>query len=234
MEKTGNPANAIAKRRLTKIRIFLADDHIIFAEALKISLSQTEHFEVIGIASNGRNAMDEIAQSKPDVAVLDISMPGLDGIELTSQITRYYSQTRVILLSSFDDDQYIKQALAAGVKGYVLKTAAHHDLVDAIQAVIRGEFYLSTKITSHLMGSFASPAKKGDGPVQMKFDALSSREREILRLITEGKTQREIASLLFLSEATVKSHRHNIMKKLNIHKSVDLVKQALKSGLIKL
>jgi DNA-binding NarL/FixJ family response regulator len=207
---------------------------MIFAEALRISLTKTDHFEIVGVACNGREALDEIAQLKPDVAVLDISMPGLDGIELTGQICRYYPHTKVILLSSYDDDKYIKDAMQAGVKGYVLKSASHHTLVDAIDAVTRGEFFLSSQITSLLMGQFSSPTRIVGEGIQTKFDTLSGREREILRLITEGKTQREIASVLFLSEATVKSHRHNIMKKLNIHKSVDLVKQALKSGLIKM
>jgi DNA-binding NarL/FixJ family response regulator len=227
--------NAVpARRRLTKVRIFLADDHVIFSEALRISLAQTGHFEIVGTASDGREALEQIGQLKPEIAVLDISMPGLDGIELTRQIVRYYKETRVILLSSYDDDQYVKSAVNAGVKGYVLKTAAHQSLVDAVDAVTRGEFYLSPQITSKLVGGFSHSAKSLEAGIQTRFDVLSDREREILRLITEGKSQRDIASLLFLSEATVKSHRHNIMKKLDIHKSVDLVKQALKSGLIKM
>lgn len=222
------------KRRLTKIKVFLADDHMIFTEALRISLSKTEHCEVLGVACNGRDALEQIAELRPDIAVLDISMPGIDGIELTRQVCRYYPQTKLILLSSYDDDKYIKDALQAGVKGYVLKSEPHHALVDAIEAVARGEFFLSSQITSQIIGAFNSRSSVPEAGIQTKFDTLSDREREILRLITEGNTQRQIASLLFLSEATVKSHRHNIMKKLNIHKSVDLVKQALKSGLIKM
>ena len=233
MDRQETPARPVT-RRLTKTRIFLADDHLIFAEALKQALDRVDYIEIAGIACDGREAIGRIAELKPDIAVLDISMPGLDGIEITRQVTRYYPETRIILLSSYDDDKYVKEAIQAGVKGYVLKSASQTALIEAIDAVSKGEFYLSSQITSLLIGTLSGNAKSSEAHVQTKFDQLSDREREVLRLITEGKNQREIAALLFLSEATVKSHRHNIMKKLDIHKSVDLVKQALKSGLIKM
>lgn len=222
------------KRRLTKIRVFLADDQAILTEALKTSLSTVSHIDVVGTAFNGRDAMDQIALLKPDIGVLDISMPGLDGLEISRQVNKYYPQTQIILLSSYDDDRYVKDAIQAGVRGYVLKTASHHSLVDAIEAAVRGEIYLSPQITSQIIGNQLVEKKVPDAELKTRFDLLSDREREILRLITEGKTQRDIASLLFLSQATVKSHRHNIMKKLGVHKSVDLVRHALKSGIIKM
>lgn len=218
---------------MTKVRIFLADDQLILIEALKGSLLATGRYEVVGYATDGRDAVEQIPQLKPQIAILDISIPGLSGIEIAKQIIKYYPETRVILLSHYDDNSYVKDALKIGVHGYVLKTGSFAALIEAIDAVQKGGVYLSPKITGQLVGALNS----GEGPLRQTstaLDSLTQREREILELIVEGKSQREAASALFITVATVKSHRLSIMRKLGIHKSIDLVKFAIKNGIIKI
>ncbi len=218
---------------MPKVSLFIADDELILIEALKGSLLATGRYEIVGTATDGRQAVEQIPQLKPQIALLDISIPGLNGIEVSKQIIRYYPETRVILLSHYDDTSYFKEALKAGVHGYVLKTSSFNALQEAIDAVYKGGIYLSPKITSQLVGVFNSGEDRTQETLTM-LDSLTQREREILALIVEGKSQREVAATLFITVATVKSHRLNIMRKLGIHKSVDLVKFAVKNGIIKL
>lgn len=218
---------------MSKIKIFIADDQLILIEALKGSLLATGRYEIVGIATDGRDAVEQIPQLKPQIAILDISIPGLSGIEISKQILKYYPEIRIILLSHYDDNSYVKDALKIGVHGYVLKTSSFASLLEAIEAVQKGGVYLSPKITGKLVGALNS----GEGELReatTALDSLTQREREILELIVEGKSQREAASALFISVATVKSHRLSIMRKLGIHKSIDLVKFAIKNGIIKL
>lgn len=218
---------------MTKIRIFIADDQLILVEALKGLLVATGRYEIVGIATDGRDAIAQIPQLKPQIAILDISMPGLSGIEISKQILKYYPEVKVILLSHYDDNSYVKEALKVGVHGYVLKTGSFNGLVEAIEAVQKGGVYLSPRITGQLVGAISS----GDTALATEgttLDTLTPREREILELIVEGKSQREVAGVLFITVATVKSHRLSIMRKLGVHKSVDLVKYAIKNGVIKL
>lgn len=218
---------------MTKIKIFIADDQLILIEALKGSLLATGRYEIIGFATDGRDAIAQIPQLKPNIAILDISIPGLSGIEISRQIIKYYPETRVILLSHYDDNSYVKEALKVGVHGYVLKTSSFVSLLEAIEAVQKGGVYLSPRITGQLVGAINSN-DNSLAATNTALDTLTPREREILELIVEGKSQRELANALFITVATVKSHRLSIMRKLGIHKSVDLVKYAVKNGIIKL
>jgi DNA-binding NarL/FixJ family response regulator len=218
---------------MVKVKIFIADDQLILIEALKGSLIATGRYDIVGVAIDGRDAIAQIPQLKPDVAILDISIPGLSGIEISKQIIKYYPEVRVILLSHYDDNSYVKEALKAGVHGYVLKTGSFNALLDAIESVQKGGVYLSPKITGQLVGAFNS-GETALTVTDTALDSLTQREREILELIVEGKSQREVSADLFITVATVKSHRLSIMKKLGIHKSVDLVKYAIRNGVIKL
>lgn len=217
---------------LTKIKVFLADDQVILTEAIKSHLTSLGRFDVVGTASDGREAAERIAETKPHVAVLDIAIPGLNGMELAKQIMRYYPGIKIILLSHYDDDTYVREALSIGINGYVLKSTGLSSLVEAIELVYKGGCYLSPKITGYLVGVFnSSDPRPAHEPVMLH--ALTPREVEILHLIVDGKSQQEIANALFVSVGTVKSHKLNIMKKLNVHKAVDLVKYAIRNSIIK-
>lgn len=217
---------------MTKVNLFIADDELILIEALKGSLIATGRYEVVGTATDGRSAVEQIPQLKPQIALLDISIPGLNGIEISKQILRYYPEIRIILLSHYDDTSYVKEALKAGVQGYVLKTSSLNKLQEAIEVVYKGGIYLSPRITGQLVGAFNS-GEDLKHETLTAADSLTQREREILALIVEGKSQREAANALFITVSTVKSHRLSIMRKLGIHKSIDLVKFALKNGIIR-
>lgn len=218
---------------MSKVKIFIADDQLILVETLKGSLLATGLYEIVGVATDGRDAVEQIPQLKPQIAILDISIPRLTGIEIAKQILKYYPEIRIILLSHYDDNSYVKEALKIGVHGYVLKTSAFASLLEALDAVHKGGVYLSPKITGKLIGAMNSEGGELRESATV-LDSLTQREREILELIVDGKSQREAASALFISVATVKSHRLSIMRKLGIHKSIDLVKFAIKNGIIKL
>jgi|JI10StandDraft_1071094.scaffolds.fasta_scaffold16201_7 DNA-binding NarL/FixJ family response regulator len=218
---------------MTKIRIFIADDQLILIEALKALLMATGRYEIVGTATDGRDAIAQIPQLKPQVAILDIAIPGLSGIEIAKQMLKYYPEVRVILLSHYDDSSFVKDALKVGVHGYVLKTGSFNSLIEAIEAVQKGGAYLSPRITGQLVGALHS-GKNILHTGETALDRLTPREREILELIVDGKSQSQVAGELFITVATVKSHRLSMMKKLGVHKSVDLVKYAIKNGIIKL
>ncbi len=171
----------------TKVKLFLADDQVILTEAIKSFLNGMERYQVVGIASNGRDAAEQIPQLKPHIAILDIAIPGLSGMELTKQLKRHYPEIKVILLSQYDDDNYVREALSIGVNGYVLKSMGLSALVEAIEAVHKGGIYLSPKITGYLVGAFnSSDPRPSHKPVML--NALTPREVEILHLIVDGKS----------------------------------------------
>ncbi|MCB1324352.1 MAG: response regulator transcription factor [Spirochaetales bacterium] len=211
-------------------RVYLADDHRILREGVRHILSEISGCEVVGEAGDGRQALQEIEEIKPDVAVLDISMPNLTGIEISRQLRRYHPEIKIIILSRHDNEEYIEQLLKHGVDGYVLKDDAGDDLLRAVEAVVKGEKYLSPRIASKVVRDLQRPARTpaADSP----FVLLTNREREILKLIAEGKTNEEIARALWISPRTAKAHRANIMKKLDVHKVTELVRYAIRSGLV--
>lgn len=206
------------------IRVILADDHLMVREGLRNVLQRTR-FEVVGEADNGQEAIRLAEQLHPDVAVLDLSMPVLNGLESARRMRKVSPDTKTVLLTMYAEEQYVVEALRAGITGYVLKTQAGEDLVRAVQEVAQGKMYLSPGISRVVVEAYLSE-KRYPG------DPLSFREREILQLVAEGKTTKEIAALLGISVKTAEAHRGRIMKKLDIHDTAGLVRDAIRKGLI--
>jgi two-component system response regulator NreC len=205
------------------IRVVLADNHALVRQGLK-ALLEREGFQVAGEASDGQEVIRLVSHIRPDIAILDISMPILNGIDAARELQKC-SPTKTILLTRHDEDQYVIEALRAGVKGYVLKNQAATDLVHAIREVCRGGIYLSPSISSTVVGAFLS---KTDLPA----DPLTSRERQVLQLVGEGKSTKEVATLLGISMKTAESHRTRLMQKLDIHETASLVRYAIRRGLV--
>jgi two-component system response regulator NreC len=205
-------------------RIVLADDHVLVRQGLK-SLLERENFQVMGEASDGQEAVKLIETHHPDIAIMDISMPILNGIDAARGLSRSAPKTKVILLTQHEEEQYIHEALEAGVKGYVLKNQVANDLIQAIRQVGRGEFYLSPGISRAVMEAFRN---KSERPA----DPLTARERQVLQLIAEGKSTKDTASVLGISVKTAESHRMRLMQKLDIHETASLVRYAVRRGLI--
>jgi DNA-binding NarL/FixJ family response regulator len=216
---------------MTKIRILLADDHTILRQGLKRILELDPTFEVVGEAGDGREAVKKAEALTPDVVVMDISMPILNGIEATRQIAKALPKTKILILTVHESDQIALEILHAGATGYLLKDTAADELTAAIKAVYRGDSYLSPSIAKKVISQFLDIAK-GKVQPEDKFSLLTSREREILQLIAEGYSNKEIADMLYISEKTVKTHRENIMRKLDLHNVAELVKYALQRGII--
>ncbi len=213
-------------------RVFLADDHGILREGLKHILMQSSFCEVVGEAADGKEALEKIDEIKPDIVIMDISMPEMTGIEAARKIRKYYPDMKVIILSRHDNEEYLEQLLKYGIHGYVLKDDAGHDLIRAIEAVLKGETYLSTRITTRIMKDLSGSGREKKEAGTSRYQTLTNREREILKLIAEGKSNEEIGKGLRISPRTVKVHRSNLMKKLDVHKVADLVKYAVKTGLV--
>lgn len=210
---------------LKKIRILLADDHALVRQGFRMILSGEEDFEVIGEATNGREAVELCSALKPDVVVMDVTMHELNGIEATRRIMESLPRTRVLALSMHKDSVYVREILRAGASGYLLKDAMESDLISAVRAIARGEGYLSPGVSESVLTDYRRH-------VTDPIDLLSSREREVLQLIAEGKTNKEIATLLNLSVYTIDAHRGKIMEKLNLHSTGELVRFAVRKGLI--
>jgi two-component system response regulator NreC len=214
-----------------KIRILLADDHTLLRNGISALLADEQDMTVVGEASDGREAVHLAGQLKPDVILMDIAMPLLNGLEATRQIKREHPQVNVLVLTMYDNEEYFREMLEAGASGYIIKRAAATELVSAIRAVYHGEAVLSPTITRLVLEDYLNHDlhHPKDDP-----NALSSREREVLQLIAEGKTSREIAELLNLSVKTVQSHRTNLMQKLDLHDRGDLIKYAIQKKIIEL
>ena len=203
----------------------LADDHAILRKGVRMLINSQPDMEVVGEARTGREAVNEARKLTPDVVIMDVSMPELNGIEGTRQICEEFTQTRVIGLSMHKDSVYVREILRAGARGYLLKDSDDDDLLRAIRAVSRGEAYLSPAISDAVLADYR---KHVSNPV----DLLTSREREVLTMIADGKTNKEIANALNLSVYTVESHRGSLMEKLNLHNTGDIVRFALRNGMI--
>lgn len=210
---------------MKKTRVMLADDHSVVRKGFSLILSSQPDFEVVGEASNGREAVELAAQLHPDVVVIDVSMPELNGIEGTRRIAEVSPRTRVLALSMHRDGVYVREILRAGAKGYLVKDADDDTFVDAVRAVARGEGYISPAVSETVLTDYR---RHVTNPV----DLLTSREREVLQLIAEGQTNKEIANLLNLSVYTIEAHRGKLMEKLNLHNTGDMVRFALRNGLI--
>ena len=205
-------------------RVILADDHVLVRQGFK-SLLEREGMQVVGEAADGQEAISLAEKHMPDVAILDIGMPILNGLDAARGIRKACAKTKAILLTRHDEDQYVTEALRAGVKGYVLKHQAAHDLVHAIHQVCRGGVYLSPSISRAVADAYLSKAEAAPDP-------LSARERQVIQLIVEGKSTREIAMLLGICVKTAESHRARLMHKLDIHETASLVRYAIRRGLV--
>ncbi|MEO8096552.1 MAG: response regulator transcription factor [Acidobacteriota bacterium] len=208
-----------------KIRILLADDHAVVRHGFRMILDAQDDMEVVGEVSNGRFAVEEATKLLPDVVVMDVTMPELNGIEATRRIATTSPRTRVLALSMHKDSVYVREILRAGARGYLLKDSAEGDFLDAVRAVAKGEGYLSPAVSDAVLTDYRKH-------VTDPLDLLTSREREVLQWIAEGKTNKEIATALNLSVYTVEAHRGKIMEKLNLHSSGELVRFAVRNGLI--
>lgn len=212
------------------IRILLADDHKIMRAGLRSLLEKHQNIEVVGEAENGRRAIQMTLEVKPDVVIMDVSMPELNGIEATRQITSSLPGTKVIALSMYSDKRFVVGMLQAGAVGFLLKDCASQDLARAITAVASGQNYLSPEIAGVMIDDYIHRFSSSDGTGQV----LTAREREVLQLIAEGWSTKDIASRLYVSIKTVETHRRQIMKKLDIHTVADLTKYAIREGLTSL
>lgn len=206
------------------VRVLLAEDHVVVREGLK-ALLERAGFEIVGEAGNGQEAIELAEKLHPEVAVLDVAMPILNGIDAAREISKTNPRTRTVLLTMLTEDHYVLESLRAGVRGYVLKSKTADELVRAIRDVCRGEIYLSPTASGALVQAFLSKCSP-DPP------GLSDRERQVLQLVAEGKTTKEIATILGISVKTGESHRTKIMEKLEIHDTAGLVRYAIRHGLI--
>jgi two-component system, NarL family, response regulator NreC len=210
---------------MKRIRVLLADDHAVVRQGFKMILSAQADMEIIGEAGNGREAVQLATELQPDVVVMDVAMPELNGIEATRRLATASPRTRVVALSMHKDSVYVREILRAGARGYLLKDSPAPDLISAVRAVAAGEGFLSPAVSNAVLDDYR---KHVTDPI----DLLSSREREVLQMLAEGKTNKEIAAILNLSVYTVDAHRGRIMEKLNLHSINDLVRFAVRSGLI--
>jgi DNA-binding NarL/FixJ family response regulator len=208
-----------------KIRVLLADDHALVRQGLKMILAAQPDMEVVGEAANGREAVEMVERLRPDIVVMDVAMPELNGIEATRRIATVTPNARVLALSMHKDSTYVREILRAGARGYLLKDSFDTDLLAAVRALNKGDGYLSPGVSEAVLSDYR---KQVSDPI----DLLSSREREVLQMIAEGKTNKEIATILGLSVYTVDAHRGRIMEKLNLHTTGELVRFAMRKGLI--
>lgn len=213
----------------TKIRVIIADDHQIVRDGLCSLLEKEPDLEVIAAVEDGRTTVRLVEELQPDVVIMDISMPGLNGIEATRKITRDFPNIKVIALSMHDDGRFVMNMLKAGASGYLLKDCAFKELAKAIHVVVRtGKSYLSPDITDVVVDSYVTGQS---GPEPLLYTLLTHREREVLQLVVEGKTSSQIAEILYVSVKTVETHRTQLMHKLKINNLADLVKYAIKEGI---
>ena len=212
------------------IRILLADDHTVMRRGLRLLLESQPGFHVVAEAADGRQAVEQAEALQPDVAVIDITMPNLSGIEAAQRIASACPRTAVVILSMHSDEGYVLRALKAGAKGYLLKDSAEGDLIEAIKAVNQGRTFFSSEITKMLVADYVQEIRARGA--EDSYDLLTSREREILQLVAERKSNKEIAASLHLSPYTVETHRRNLQEKLNLHSSAELILYAVRKGLI--
>jgi DNA-binding NarL/FixJ family response regulator len=216
---------------VSKLRILLADDHTVVRQGLRKVLEERPEWEVVAEAGDGREAVRQAEELEPDVAILDITMPLLNGVEATRQIVRRCPSTRVLVLTMHSDEAYVNQILQAGATGYLLKDSADVDLVQAVSAVSQGKSFFSPAIARMMLDDYVR--QLADKGITDRYESLSEREREIFQLIAEGKANKEIAAILSISPSTVETHRARIMEKLDLHSAAEIVLYAVRKGVIR-
>ena len=212
------------------IRILLADDHAVIRRGLRLVLEEQQDFQVVGEAGDGREAISLAESLDPDVVVLDVSMPGMNGIEAARQISSRQPRTALVVLSMHSDEAYVLRALKSGVRGYLLKESPESDFIQAIHCVNEGKAFFSPAVSRTLAEDYVRQSQQRD--VEDSYDLLTVREREILQLIAEGRSNKEVAASLNLSVYTVETHRSNVMTKLNLHSIPELILYAVRKGVI--
>ncbi|MEO8681754.1 MAG: response regulator transcription factor [Vicinamibacterales bacterium] len=215
---------------MAKLRLLIGDDHTLVRHGLRKILEEKPEWEVVAEVGDGREAIRRTIALKPDVAVLDVGMPLLNGIDATQQIVRKVPETKVLILSMHSDETYVTRALQAGAKGYMLKDSAGKDLLKGVAAVAAGQSFFSPAVARLMLDDYVR--RVGGTGVADRYDSLSEREREIFQLVAEGRTNKEAAELLSISPATVETHRAHILQKLDIHNTAELVLYAVRRGVI--
>jgi DNA-binding NarL/FixJ family response regulator len=212
------------------IRILLADDHTVVRKGLRLLLESHPGFQVIGDAADGRDAVSLAGEHTPDVVVMDVAMPGLNGIEAARQISAKLPHTAIVFLSMHSDESYVLKALKAGARAYLLKDSAEHDLIAAVIAVSEGKAFFSPAISKMMVEDYMRQMQERH--IEDSYELLTTREREVLQLLAEGKNNKEVAAILNLSLYTVETHRGNILQKLNLHSGAELILYAIRKGVI--
>lgn len=212
---------------MNSLRIFLADDHTVMREGLKSLVNAQADMEVIGEADNGRTALQKARELQPDIVIMDVSMPELNGIKVTEQLKRTCQKIKVLVLTAHDESGYLRQLLQVGASGYVLKKAAAEELINAIRAVAAGGVYLDPSLAGKVVGGYVGSRRLKGTP---QGNDLSEREAEVLRLVAWGYTNKEIGSYLTISVKTVETHKANILEKLDLRSRVEMVRYALRQG----
>jgi DNA-binding NarL/FixJ family response regulator len=216
------------------IKLFVVDDHPIFIDGITGLLKDTPGFEIIGTAVNGKELLDKMASNMPDIILMDINMPEMDGIEATKEIKRIYPDVKVIMLTMFNDIRFIKELLEIGAKGYILKNIRREDLIKAIQTVSSGKPFLDSAVQEKVISSMSAAEEEDidDKEADAMVQNITSRELEILQLIALGLTSQDISKKLYISKNTVETHRKNLLAKLNVKNTASLLKFAYKKGLV--
>ncbi len=220
----------IGNRESAVVRVLLAEDHTLVRKALRSLLEAETDIEVVGEAEDGREAVEQVGQLHPDLVLMDISMPSLNGLEATRQIRQRFPEVKVLVLTMHADEEHIFQILRAGASGYVVKKAAPSELISAIQTVYRGDTFLSPSVSRTVVQEYIRWAEAMEG--EDDYSRLTPREREVLQLIAEGHSNREMAGMLHISVKTVEGHRANLMDKLDLHSTAELTQYAIRKGVI--
>lgn len=215
--------------RMNRTRLLVVDDHAMMRDGIRALLSLNDDMEVVGEASEGKEALEKAQELLPDVVIMDIAMPGMDGLEATRRLRKKMPQIKVLILTQHDNKEYVLSVIKAGASGYVPKRALGSELVSAIRTVQKGDSFLHPSAAAALIEDYLHQSREGD-----PYDHLTAREREVLKLIAEGHTSREIAEMLVLSVKTVMAHRSKIMEKLDLHNRTELIKYAMRRGLVSL
>ncbi len=219
------------KKNLNKIKLYIADTHAILRDGIKSLFEEYSNYAIVGESDNGLEAMEEIESIKPDILILEISLPEMSGIEIARQLKRYRPEIKIIILTSTENDIFLQELLEISIDGFVVKNNSFDDLLRAVRSAIAGNLFMSPEVTARLVSGITHEPQ---GEVKSIFELLSPRENEVLKLLAEGVRNDEIAAKLRISTYTVKKHRNNIMKKLDIHNLADLTRFAIKAGIIDL